>query len=121
MSRVTEPISDEDLVARYRAGASEHGKSTESGDYKAGNKAADRVAAAYRTLRERGLSSQLKLLPLLRDPETGVRGWAGAHALEFAPDQGELVLTQLASQRGLIAFSAKMTLQEWRAGRLRFP
>lgn len=113
--------SDEALVETYRSAASDHGRANASGDYRTGNRAHERLALAYRTLRARGPASQAKLLQLLPDRDVGVQGWAAAHALEFSPAAGEPVLVELAAQPGLVGFSAKMTLQEWRAGRLRFP
>jgi hypothetical protein len=43
--------------------------------------------------------------------------------MEFAPTEGEPVLTELAEseESGFIGFDAEMTLREWRKGRLRFP
>jgi hypothetical protein len=117
----TQDESDEALVETYRIAASEHGRANASGDYRAGNRAHKRLALAYRTLRARGPGSQAKLLHLLRDRDVGAQGWAAAHALEFAPAAGEAVLVELTTQPGPVAFSARMTLQEWRAGRLRFP
>jgi len=117
----TKDESDEALVETYRIAASDHGRASASGDYRAGNRAYKRLALAYRTLRERGPGSQAKLLHLLQDGDVGVQGWAAAHALEFSPAAGEAVLIELTAQPGHVAFSAKMTLQEWRAGRLRFP
>jgi hypothetical protein len=61
------------------------------------------------------------VLTLLQDSDIGVQAWAAAYALEFDPAAGEPVLSKLAEQPGLIGFGAKMTLTEWRAGRLRFP
>ena len=91
-------------------------------DTKAQNAAADCVAGIYRELRSRGLESQQALLPLLDHPSIKVRGWAGAHALEFAPDIGEEALNKIAAgDVSLHEFEAKITLREWRAGRLRFP
>jgi hypothetical protein len=42
--------------------------------------------------------------------------------MDFAPAEGEPVLTALSEsdKSGLIGFDAKMTLREWRRGRLRF-
>ena len=79
------------------------------------------VSAVYRELRARGKTAQNALLPLMTDPDDAVRGWSAAHALEFAPEQAEPVLTALADSRGVSAFSAKMTLREWRKGNLSFP
>jgi hypothetical protein len=113
--------SDEALVETYRIAANDHSRANASGDYRAGNRAHDRLALAYRTLRARGPGSQAKLLHLIRDPEVGVRAWAAAHALEFSPAEGEPVLVELAAKSDIEGFSAQMTLREWRAGRLRFP
>jgi hypothetical protein len=110
------------LVERYTAAAASHGQATEAGDHKKANRAADSIAAIYRELRQRGADAQKHLLALLTHPDPGVRGWAGAHALEFAPSDGERALLQLATiRKSLVAFSAEMTLKVWREGRLRFP
>jgi hypothetical protein len=118
-------LSVDELVSRYRAAASAHGsmKLTDSAKARrAANRKADTVAVIYRQLRTRGAASVLSVL--LEDPDPGVRAWAGAHALEFAPSQGEQVLEALAAEdteplgKGS---NAKITLEEWRAGRLRFP
>ena len=83
------------------------------------NQAADTVAAVYRELRHR--AGREAILPLLLSDNPSVRGWAGAHALEFAPEQGCAILQSLAKERGRIGFSAQMTLKVWREGKLRFP
>jgi hypothetical protein len=119
--------SVESLVARYAAAAAAHGQTTGTEDYRTGNRAADSIIAICRELRRRGPDAQNQLLPLLTHPDPAVRGWAGAHALEFAPVEGERalqLLTTLPSDtlpNRLHAFGAEMVLREWRAGRLRFP
>lgn len=119
--------SVESLVARYAAAAAVHGQTTGTEDYRTGNRAADSIIAICRELRRRGPDAQRQLLPLLTHPDPGVRCWAGAHALEFAPAEGERALLQLTALPNttdfnrLRAFAAEMALREWRAGRLRFP
>lgn len=77
----------------------------------------DLLVAIDRELRARGLDAQRHLLSLLDDPDPGTRCWAAASVLEFAPDDGERVLTELAkAPNELIGFSAEMTLEQWRAG-----
>jgi hypothetical protein len=110
------------LIQRYAEAAASHGAATETGDAPAANAAHQVVAACYRELRRRGLEAQQALLPLLDHPDVGVRSWAGAHALEFSPTDGERVLLGLSTQsRSLIGFAAKMTLSLWREGNLKFP
>ncbi|WP_394841148.1 DUF2019 domain-containing protein [Pendulispora brunnea] len=109
----------EELLIRYQEAASKHGTATRSGASEEANEAHDLIAATYAEIRRRG--EQRKLLPLLTDSDVGIRLWAAAHALEFAPEDGERVLQAIETgQHRLLSFSAKVTLQEWRAGRLKF-
>jgi hypothetical protein len=110
-----------DLVSLYERAATEHGHGMMQGTPKETNRAADTIAAIYRELRDRGDQSRQAILPLLLSDNQSVRGWAGAHALEFSPEQGRAILEALAKDKGLVAFSAKMTLRVWAEGRLRFP
>ena len=122
MTTVEREEQVEQLVGRYAKAAMAHGRATEAGDHKKANRAYDELAAIYRELRRRGPDAQRALLPLLNDPEPGVCAWAASHALEFAPVEGEPVLRALESiPKSLVSFSAKMTLQQWREGKLQFP
>ncbi len=114
-------VADAEIVARYRSAASEHGRHSASGDHEKANALAESLAAAYRELRRRGAGSQRLLLRLLDDEDASVRAWVGAHALEFASKIGEATLEDLAEGDSLAAFTARMTLREWRQGRLTFP
>ncbi|MEJ7788133.1 MAG: DUF2019 domain-containing protein [Solirubrobacteraceae bacterium] len=106
---------EDDRVREYAYAAVAHRRATKAGDSGAANEAHDRVAAIYRQLREQ--DSRSVLLPLLEHPDAGVRGWAAAHALEFAPTNGERVLEELAaSEAGIDGFTAEQTLAVWRDG-----
>jgi hypothetical protein len=113
--------STEELIKLYEQAASEHGQAQVRHDYHAGNPAADRIAAIYRELRKRGRDHQQMLLALLTSSDPGVRLWAASHALEFEPSQGEAVLGDFLTTEGILAFDARVTLDEWRKGTLRFP
>lgn len=112
---------DAQVVRRYAEAALAHMEASNKGDYRAANKAHDIIVSIYATLRREGYGAQVTLLPLLKHPSAGVRAWAGAHALEFAPEQAEPVLQQLAGEPGAVGLSAEMTLQQWKEGTLRFP
>ncbi|HEY2853608.1 MAG TPA: DUF2019 domain-containing protein [Gemmatimonadaceae bacterium] len=112
----------EHLVAEYEAGAELHGRGTHEGDHKLANAGYEKLASAYRQLRERGLEAQMALLPLLSHADPAVRAWVAAHALEFAPTRGEAVLQQIMSgPPSPERLSAQMTLREWKKGTLQFP
>jgi hypothetical protein len=107
------------LIARYRDAARRHGVAKTS---RAANRAAVELAGIHRELRAHGSAALEQIMPLLQDQDASVRGWAAAHALQFAPQQAAAVLEELAAGPfGPIRASASMTLREWRAGRLQFP
>jgi hypothetical protein len=108
-----------DLLRIYAAAV--HGEATEDGDYRTGNKEHDKLTAVCRELRTRGLKEQRALLGSLDHPDDAVRGWAAAHALEFAPEEGEPVLESHAAGESLASFAAEITLEEWKKGSLKFP
>jgi hypothetical protein len=104
----------------YVEAAAAHGRATVEGDSKSANHAHGRLAAVYRELRDE--EQRERLLPLLNHADVAVRAWAAAHALEFAPDQGERVLEEVAAtEQGILGFDAQQTLSVWREGDLSFP
>jgi len=110
------------LLVEYRDAAAAHGAATEQGDHEASSRACDAIAEVYGELRRRGTATVQRLIPFLEDEDVGVRFWVASHALEFAPEKGQAVLSEIAqTPNSLIAFSAKMALREWKAGRLKFP
>jgi hypothetical protein len=98
----------ERLVASYKDAAREYGNAMEAGDYRLANKNHDILAAIYRELRTRGLGAQRALLPLLNSEDISVRAWAGIHALDFAPAEGQPVVEDIAKTCGFRGLSARM-------------
>ena len=120
--RAVRAASIEDLLEAYRHAAGTHRQSLLIGDYKTGNPQADLLARIYGELRRRGREAQQRLLGFLDDEDSGVRGWAAAHMLEFASDRAASVLEQLVQSEPWPANTgAEMTLKAWRLGELRFP
>ena len=110
------------LVAEYVDAAARNGAATLRSDEDEANRAHDELAEIYRELRRRGPEDQAALLELLDHEDTGVRLWAAAHALEFAPERGEPVLKKTRAQmKNLLGFVAGMTLARWQDGKLEFP
>jgi len=109
------------LVSQYADAALANRRAIDNGDHRTANRHYEIVAAIYRELRRRGADAQRALLPLLTHPEPGVRAWAAAHAMEFAPADGEPVLTALTNAPKALGMSATMTLRQWREGKLIFP
>jgi hypothetical protein len=110
----------EELLQEYEQAAVAYGKALAAADHRAANRATDRIASAYRELRSRSAASHL--LPLLKSEDENVRSCVAAHALEFAPEQGEPVLQGFATTHpGLLRVRAEYALKAWREGTLKFP
>jgi hypothetical protein len=119
---MSEAESTADLISEYEEAAMAHRTASREGFSDEANDAYDRLASVIRELRGRSDSDRTVFLELLHSPRLEVRGWAAAHALEFAPESAELVLQEIADgPESLEEFSARMVLEEWRSGRLRFP
>lgn len=114
-------VPPDELVEAYAEAAASDRLAIESGNGHAAGRAAEVLVAIDRELRRRGPSSHRLLVPLLQSGDEGVRLWAATHVLEVAPDEAIRVLEALASGVGLVAFSAKAALREWRGGTLQFP
>ncbi|NVI96823.1 DUF2019 domain-containing protein [Myxococcus sp. AM009] len=117
--RNLQEASINELVQEYEQSAVAYGQALAAANHRAANRAHDRIASAYRELRRR--AAALHLLPLLKNENENVRSCAAAHALEFAPEQGEPVLLELAARPGPIRTPAEYALKAWRAGTLKFP
>ena len=107
---------------RYIAEAAEHGRCTESGDFKRGNAAYDRMKVALAELRRHTDRGELVLIGLLNHPNEWVRLGAATHLLPLRAELATTILEKLASgPRSDAEFNARMVLREWRAGRLNVP
>ena len=107
------------LAERYVAAAAKHGACTETGNYKVGNAAYDRMAKVQQELKsvpDRGLAV---VMDLIKHSNDWVKLEAGAHLLALREELACAVLERLAAGPSKhVAFEAQMILQEWRAGHL---
>lgn len=107
---------------RYVAEAAEHGRCTESGDFRKGNAAFDRMIAALEELRRHADRGESVLIELLNHPNGWVRLDAAIHLLPLRAELASTILEKIASgPRSEVEFEARMILREWRAGRLNVP
>jgi hypothetical protein len=112
-------VSVDELVQEYGQAAVAYGQALAAANHRAANRAHDRIASTYRELRRRAAASHL--LPLLKSENENVRACVAAHALEFAPEQGEPALVELAARPGRVRTPAEYALKAWREGTLTFP
>lgn len=117
--RNIQKASNDELVQEYEQAAVAYGQALAAANHRAANRAHDRIASAYRELRSRAEACQL--LPLLKSEDLNVRSIVAAHALEFAPEQGEPVLRDIAARPSRRRTPAEYALKAWREGTLKFP
>ena len=98
-----------------------HGKATLSGDYKAGNVAFDKLLALVPAIRKYGVEGEDALLRLTMDPNDSVVCWAATNLLKSHEEKAITALERIAAKSGIIAFSAKLVIQQWKKGELSIP
>lgn len=111
-----ESASSEELVQHFEKAAIVH---RELRSAKEANCAFDEAVAIAMELKRRGEEALELLLVLLQSPNPAIRMSAAGLLLPTVPEKAEPVLEQLTDQPQSLGHSAKMTLREWRAGRLK--
>lgn len=106
-------LSTQELIEAYAKAASLHGLATSAGNATRANDSYDTILGIYAELRKRGEDDVRQLRPLLRSDDAGVRAWSAIHLLKVVPSEAVPVLEAVASGRGLVAFSARMSLEKW--------
>jgi HEAT repeat protein len=109
------------LVDAFAEAAEKRGAALANGSPDIANREFDRCVEIYRSLKRTGLAATDALLALLERKNLDVRLAAASLLLEFHPERAETVLRDLSTERGLVGFTAQMTLEEWSAGRMSFP
>lgn len=107
-----------EIIKDYVAAAEEHGAATDSANSDKANSAAKQISRDWDALRASKGNWIVEFLKLLVHESKWVRLWAASHALNVSPGRAAPVLEQLAAERGLHAFDAKMALRTWEAGKL---
>lgn len=91
----------------------------EQGDYKTGNKCFKIIQKIRKELKSNVDYGIVKLEHLLEYPNDYVRIETATSFLPINTQKAEEVLREIADRRGLNAFTAKMTLEEWHKGNIK--
>jgi hypothetical protein len=111
-------VSLEEALLEYVTAAQAHGAGTEEGSATITNRAYDRIVKAFSILLGYGKAGRQAILSLCDHENRSVRSWAAAHSLKYDAKKAEATLKELSEGPGLLAFSAEMTLKEWKKGTL---
>jgi predicted nucleotide-binding protein (sugar kinase/HSP70/actin superfamily) len=101
----------------FEDAAIQHEKATQSGDYKAANKAFKSINECARYFREN--EEVEKLLIFLNHESVGVRVWSASYLLFSHESDAIKTLEEISLGIGIQSFNAQMTLKEWRKGTLK--
>ncbi len=77
------------------------------------------MARAFHFLHAQGAEGRAAFAALLDDESLHVRSWVSAQLLSEGDARAVPVAQQLASESGLLGFTAQITLEQFHAGRLR--
>lgn len=88
----------------------------EKGDSKNGNKCFDKLNMLFKELKEENRMDSLKIL--LDYPNNGVKIETASKLLPFYPEKAMCVLEDLSMDRGILPFTAKQTLKQWKNGKM---
>ena len=107
----------EELLSKYRRAAC---ATAQISDTKTQNDAADLVHECYKKLKDQSRGRE-GIAKLMFDPNPYVRGYAAAHALQWAPEQARPVLEALRNEDVFpYSLNAEIVLDEFDMGRLTF-
>ncbi|RVT98131.1 hypothetical protein EOD41_17320 [Mucilaginibacter limnophilus] len=106
----------EETIKLFSLEAEKKAQANEVGDSKTANKSYDKTIKAVKVLKSNGSISSL--LPLLNDNRLAVRMTAAIFLLSKYENISLPVLEAIASSEGILAFTAEMTITEWKKGNL---
>jgi hypothetical protein len=114
-----------DLIQKYIQYSEAHRKFIQEGDHRKANSAYKSLTRLYRGFEKDKEMAESSLRVLCNEKSPAVRLWAATHAigLDIQVDVAEKILEEIAEtdKKGLLGFSAEMTLKEWKKnGKLNF-
>jgi len=107
------------LESGYRQYAEAFGRAALRGDVRATRENYGKLAVIRVKLKGSGKEGEAVLRRLMKDSSDAIAVRAAIDSLPFAEREGLEVLDAIAEKNGPIAFDARMTAKQWRAGQLR--
>lgn len=104
------------MVEQFKNLAEKRWEYLEKGDSRNGNKCFDELQELIVNFKEE--DSLESLIVLLEYPNDGVKLETASKLLPFYPVKSVQVLESLAIKRGILPFTAKQTLKQWKAGKM---
>jgi ribosomal protein S17E len=106
------------LIQEFRNAAIEKGDFAEA---KRDHQLYEIIQNSFHQLKDLGEPGKKALENLLDDESVFVRNWIASYLIIVGNPQARKVLEEISKVSGITGFTAKMTLQEFDAGRLKLP
>lgn len=114
---MTQQIQDlDEALFLFEEAAINHGHASEKGDYKFGNRNCEIIFEVIQFLKKN--NKIISLMIFLDHPSDSVKSWAASYLLPLKESEAVNTLQEISKGKGIIAFSAGITLKEWRKGTL---
>lgn len=107
----------EELLIEFENAAIKYSRASESGNSKIVNENYNKMMTIVKKLLE--TDSVEYLNTLLNSDSIGCRVWVAYYLLPISEKCSKSVLKEISKMSGMLAFDAKMTLQEWKNGNLK--
>nr|WP_163781283.1 DUF2019 domain-containing protein [Myxococcus vastator] len=106
----------EELVEQFALNVAAQTDAIRRGDARTGNRHARQYTAALQQLRAQGDAGREALAVLLTHPRTDIRAMAAGFLLRYRTAEAKAVLEAAATEGGIGALGAIMTLRHWQNG-----
>ncbi len=108
----------DDRVLRFKEAAHDRWVYLEDGNSKKGNKCYEELLTIAQELQNEGKLHELEVL--LDESDDGVIFEAASKLLTINIKKAVEAMNSVASKKGILPFSAKQTLKQWKEGNLKF-
>lgn len=107
------------MISKYIDLATTHGEATECGDSNSANAAIVELDTVFNQLVN--ANARIRIIELLNNTNLSVLAHAAFHTYSLDPQRSIEVLGAISQQKGLVGFSAGMTLTQLQSGAISAP
>jgi hypothetical protein len=108
------------IIENFINASIKQGESIEEGNWKVANRQYKIIEKSYQHLRKLDEKSVYELIKLLDYNNDYVKLWSATYSLSIDEEKAKNVLKILSNKSGGLGLTAKMTLQEWEKGNIKY-
>jgi hypothetical protein len=113
-------MDKDEIIENFIDATIKHGEATEEENWKVANRQYKTIEKSYQQLKEMDEEGVNELIKLLDYDNDYVKLWSASYLLPVTEEKAKSILIMLSQKVGPPSFEAKMTLEEWEKGNLKF-